>query len=185
MIYIFGAIALFLLNTAKASADAIVETVEEHLDTWTQFDNLFQHWGQVYSVQWQYLKAIALNESNLGRAESVAIGLENPSDIDNSKSSDGLSWGLMQVTIKTARGLDPNATEEKLNNPNYSVKLAAQLFSQNQEQFNRFDDRWLEWVVKSYNQGAGNTKKERDGKIQGYAQEYWERFQRNFERAIS
>lgn len=184
MIYLFGVLALFVLNSAKAVAETVVETVEEHLDSWNLYDNLFQKWGQVYGVDPDFLKAIALNESSLGRAPSVERGLEDPHDIEGSKSTDGLSWGLMQVTIKTAEGLDPAATKAKLNDPNYSVKLAAELFAQNQNTFNRSEPRWLEWVVKSYNQGAGNTKKERLGQIQGYAQEYWERFQRNYERVI-
>jgi len=148
---------------------------------WTRFDSLFQKYGQIYSVPWTWLKAIALNESSLGAEKSVARGIASPNDIEGSKSYDGLSWGLMQVTIKTARGLDPKATEAKLNDPDYSVQLAARYLSQLSTQFSRLDLRYMEWVIKSYNQGPGNTRKEiASGK--GYADEYWARFKRNLEK---
>lgn len=155
------------------------EKIEVKIPSWTQFDDLYKKWGAHYGIPWQWLKAIALNESNNGRASSVAHGLANPTDIEESKSSDGLSWGLMQVTIKTARGMDPSATEAKLNNPDYSVMLGARYLSELQKMFPLADPRYNEWVIKSYNQGPGNTNKERRGEINGYANEYWSRFQRN------
>lgn len=145
---------------------------------WVRFDSLFKKYGTKYSVPWTWLKAIALNESSLGSNKSVARGLATPTDVEGSKSSDGKSWGLMQVTLTTARDLDPSATEVKLNNPEYSIDLAAKFLSRLQSQFPKVDSRYREWVIKSYNQGPGNTKKEiATGK--GYAQEYWERFTRN------
>ena len=151
-------------------------------DWWTRFDALFQKYGSKHGVEWKYLKAIALNESDNGREKSVARGLATPTDVQGSKSSDGKSWGLMQVTLTTARGLDPQATEVKLNNPEYSIDLAARYLAQLQRTFPMIETRWLEWTIKSYNQGPGNTAKERRGEIKGYAQAYWDRFQRNLER---
>lgn len=148
---------------------------------WNRWDNAFKSAGSTFGVPWTWLKAIALNESSLGAYPSVARGLASPTDIQGSKSQDGLSWGLMQVTIKTARGLDPNATEVKLNDPIYSINLAAKYLSQLSSQFPKVDSRYVEYVIKSYNQGPGNTKKEiASGK--GYADEYWSRFQRNLEK---
>lgn len=145
---------------------------------WHQYDGIFRQYGTIYGVNWQHLKAISLNESNLGRAPSVALGLIDPGNIQGSKSSDGKSWGLMQVTLTTAKSLDPLATERKLNDPNYSVQLAARYISELKKMFKTSDPRFLEWVIKSYNQGPGNTKKEiQSGK--GYADEYWERFKQN------
>lgn len=161
----------------------IEDTVQEHLDSWTQFDSLFILYGNAYGVNWKILKAIALNESNLGREPSVVRGLEVPTDIEGSKSSDGKSWGLMQVTLPTARDFEPEVTAIDLNNPDVSVSIAARLISSLFKQFSALDPRQLEWVIKSYNQGAGNTRKEQRGDIDGYAQEYWERFQRNYKRA--
>jgi len=179
--YVLGAA---VLGVIAASKNRIVEEVDavQAQDNWTKFDQWFKEYGARYGVDWQWLKAIAMNESSLGTAKSVALGMKNPYDIEGSKSYDGLSWGLMQVTIKTARGLDPFATEVKLNDPKYSIDLAAKYLSQLQKMFSPVDSRYIEWVIKSYNQGPGNSKKERDGKSQGFAQEYWERWQRNLER---
>ena len=143
-----------------------------------QFDNLFINAAKKYGVNWRWLKAIAMNESSLGQAPSVKKGLLNPSDVQSSKSSDGLSWGIMQVTLKTAKSMDPKATEVKLNDPIYSVDLAAKYISQLKAYYSQTDPRFIEWIVKSYNQGPGNTRKEIQGN-KGYADEYWARFQRN------
>ena len=148
-------------------------------DEWTKFDDLFRSAGRINNVDPTWLKAIALNESDLGREASVARGLEDPTDVDGSTSSDGKSWGLMQVTIPTGQQFDPNVTPEKLNNASYSVNLSARLVSWLKDQFSDSDPRFLQWVIKSYNQGRGNTNKERKGQIEGYAQAYWDRFQRN------
>lgn len=175
---VLGALGVTLF-TAKP---VIEEIIEENMDSWTRFDSLFKKYGLKYSVPWTWLKAIALNESSLGRHPSVARGLLNPNDIEGSKSEDGKSWGLMQVTLKTAKSLDPTATEVKLNNPEYSIGLAAQYLAQLSKSFSKVELRYTEWVFKSYNQGPGNTMKEKSGQIAGYAQKYWERIQRNLKR---
>lgn len=161
---------------------SVSEKVEESMPGWKKYDSLFQYSGQKYGVPWTWLKAIALNESSLGSARSVAHGLLYPNDIEGSKSSDGKSWGLMQVTLTTARDMDASATPQKLNSPAYSIDLAARYLKSLSGQFPSVDARRTEWVIKSYNQGPGNTKKERAGTSSGFAQEYWERFQRNLKR---
>lgn len=179
MIYIAAALLALLGFTGK---DKVSDMIEENSDSWTKYDMLFKKYAAMFGVNWQWLKAIALNESSLGKAKSVALGIASPNDIEGSKSSDGKSWGLMQVTLTTAKGLDASATAPKLNNPEYSIKLAAQYISQLQKMFPMAESRYTEWVIKSYNQGPGNTSKEKSGKSPGYAQEYWERFKRNLER---
>lgn len=164
------------------SREAVAEKVEEILPTWNRWDKLFKKYGAKWGVEWKWLKAICINESSLGRAPSVALGLENPKDVNGSKSSDGKSWGLMQVTLTTAKEMDPTATPEKLNNPEYSVNLGAQYLSKMVRLFSKQDPRFLEWVIKSYNQGPGNTFKEKNRQSAGFAHEYWARFQRNLER---
>ena len=140
------------------------------------YDSLFQKYGAKHSVDWKILKRIAVIESNLGRAKSVAHGLKNPNDVEASKSSDGKSWGIMQVTLKTAQWLDPQATVAKLNNPEYSIDLAAKYLKFLFDFFPQVDSRRIEWVVKSYNQGQGNSANERAGKSQGFAHAYWEKY---------
>lgn len=179
MIFLLGlsALGIAILYGPKA-----VELVDEALPAWRKFDHLFLETASRYSVNWTWLKAIALNESDLGREKSVAKGLEFPQDIEGSKSSDGKSWGLMQVTLSTAKTMDPGATPVKLNNAAYSIDLAARYVQTLSKMFPKSDPRFLEWVVKSYNQGPGNTNKEKSGVGGGFANEYWERFKRNLKR---
>lgn len=169
----FGLIAgavIFVMGTLGKNKveDAVIASSDE----FTLYDPLFRKYG---GAGWARLKAICMNESSLGRHPKVARGIENPSDIEGSKSEDGKSWGLMQMTIPTARDYDSTATEVKLNDPEYSIRLASKFVASLERQFPGNE----EFIVKSYNQGAGNSRKEMRGAIQGYAQEYWERYQRN------
>jgi hypothetical protein len=156
-------------------------------DPWTMFDADFQRESAKYSGQnWKWLKAIALNESELGQEQSVALGIKTPTNVSGSKSSDGKSWGLMQMTLTTAKGLDQAATEVKLNNPQYSIALAAKYLPVIERTLSplvtRSSPRFLEFLIKSYNQGPGNSRLEFVGSIPGYANEYWARFQRNLQK---
>lgn len=155
--------------------------------TWSLWDVDFKREAAKYPGQdWRWLKAIALNESTLGLESSVALGLREPNNIEGSKSQDGKSWGLMQVTLTTARDLDASASEAKLNNPQYSIALAARYLPRIERMLapaiTRAHPRFLEFLIKSYNQGAGNSLKEYRGQSSGFAKEYWERFQRNLAR---
>lgn len=178
MIFVLLGVLGFVAFNFREEVANVVTTQPKN---WTRWDSIFKKYGEVYSVPWEWLKAIAMNESSLGSYPSVARGLIAPHDIEGSTSQDKKSWGLMQVTLTTAKGLDPLATAEKLNNPDYSVQLAAKYLSQLSTQFPSMISRRVEWIIKSYNQGPGNTRKEiATGK--GYAQEYWERFQRNLKK---
>jgi membrane-bound lytic murein transglycosylase MltF len=146
---------------------------------WRKFDGMFKKHAGTYGLDWMWLKAICLNESSLGTYPSVALGLREPSNISGSKSQDGKSWGIMQVTLTTARDLDSTATERKLNDPDYSIRLAALYLNRVKTMFLTIDPRFEEWVIKSYNQGPGNSKKEKAGESKGFAGEYWERYKRN------
>lgn len=174
--FVGGALLVFKRPIEQRIEATVNSTLNKN---WTKFDAIFEKYGRIYGVPASWLKAIALNESRLGLEKSVARGLAAASDIEGSKSSDGLSWGLMQVTIKTARTMDPAATPEKLNNAEYSVNLAARYLKELTLMFSRIESRYTEWVIKSYNQGPGNTRKERAGTSDGFAHEYWDRFQRN------
>ena len=153
-------------------ATAVIVTSDE----WTRFDESFKRIGAQYGVDWTWLKAFALNESDLGRNSLVASG---------ATSSDGLSWGLMQVTLKTGQSYDPDITIEKLANlspADYSIDLSAHLIADNKNQFDSSDPAFIEKVVKSYNQGPYNTKQEFNGiqtKYYDAVQAYWARWQRN------
>lgn len=187
LILIAGVLAFLGFSKKDEILEKVDDLKTKASGNWTKYDALFQSYGKKYGVNWQWLKAIAMNESSLGQVRSVALGLLEPSNIEASKSSDGKSWGLMQVTLKTAWTMDARATAEKLNNPEYSINLAAQYVGKLQEMFKKpqYADRFREWVIKSYNQGPGNTLKEIRGETKGYAAEYWARFQRNLERVIN
>lgn len=184
MIFVAAAavVGAFLVLSKNRIAEEVNAVSMSNPADWKKFDELFKKSAAKHGVDWMHLKAIAMNESSLGKHPSVVRGMQNPYDIEGSKSSDGKSWGLMQVTVTTARDMDPLANEIKLNNPEYSIELAAKYFAWLKRYFKDGSFRQLEWLVKSYNQGAGNSIKERDGKSAGFAHEYWERFKRNLER---
>lgn len=125
---------------------------------WDKFDSAFKQEGANYAIDWQWLKAIAIVESSLGQNSSVESG---------GVSSDGKSYGLMQMTLVTARWLRLNTTVSDLNNPDISIKLAAQYLNYLKTIFN--DERK---IIMSYNQGQGNTLKGKE-----YASDYYKKFQ--------
>jgi membrane-bound lytic murein transglycosylase MltF len=170
---LIAAIGVFL------GKDKVEDEITAASSSFTQFDDLFKQYGFASGVDWKWLKAICMNESSLGENASVKRGLQNPSDIEGSKSQDGKSWGLMQLTLATAGDYSSSPTVQDLNNPEFSIRVAARFISWLQKQFPSIESRYVEWVIKSYNQGRGNTAKERAGTSPGYAQAYWERFQRN------
>jgi hypothetical protein len=136
-----------------------IETVEDFVtteltDDFTRWDALIRNSSRKWNVPWRWIKAICWVESNLGRAPSVARGIESPNDVEGSKSSDGKSWGLMQVTLSTAQWLVPGVSVYDLNQPAVSLDLGARYL------------RWLmdrpasnggdrEWVIRGYNGGPG------------------------------
>lgn len=166
---------------ALAGKEKIKEEIMVNSDSWTRWDALFKKYGAQYGVPWTWLKAIAMNESSLGEHPSVKRGIASPGDADGSKSSDGKSWGLMQLTLPTARDYAPQAQVKDLNDPDFSVRIAARFIQFLMRQIPTVSARYQEFVIKSYNQGLGNSRKEMAGSIAGYAQEYWERFRRNLE----
>ncbi len=149
-------------------------------ENWERWDYYFKLSGEKWNVDWRWLKAIAMNESSLGTNRSVKIGLDNPKNVAGSVSSDGLSYGLMQVTLKTAKDMDPSITAQKLNVPEYSIDLAARYISQLKKMFSITDLRYVEWVIKSYNAGGGAIKKQINNPT-GLADEYWRRFKNNLD----
>lgn len=139
------AVLYFFGDTLEAGAAAVSGD-----DSFTQWDALFKKYGSQFNVPWRWMKAICMNESSLGQDKSVQRGLAAPTDAEGSKSSDGLSWGLMQVTLKTGQALESGITVADLNNPDTSVRLAGKLLNQLIGRFG-MDDR--ESVVRAYNGG--------------------------------
>lgn len=179
-LFAIGAVGFLALHGASLQAS---DSSPQDPD-WIRFDSSFQRIANIWGLNWQWLKAIALNESNLGRNERVANG---------QTSYDGLSWGLMQVTLATAKRIDPNATPALLAqlspNADYSINLAAQILLSNMSEFDSNDPRFLEWVIKRYNgsshavqnqiDGVPNGLNSRGEDIDSLLNQYWARFQQN------
>lgn len=166
---VIGAIALagaaFFKNAAGAGETSAAEDVDGGAMTdWTRFDGLFKKYGEINSVPWEWLKAIAIKESDLGRDPLVVAG---------KVSRDRKSWGLMQLTLPTAGDYKPDVTVADLNDHETSIDLAAQHLG---FLFRRYggDPRK---VIMSYNQGHGNTDA---GKT--YAFGYFQEWQKNLKR---
>ncbi len=172
-----------IFSKAEVKAVETVGPVELANNDVDRFDATIQKAASTWGVPWKYLKAFAMTETWNGArwAPSMLRGIENPRDTEGSASDDRLSWGLMQMRITTAQDYLEDATPEDLNSPSVAADLAAQHIAFLFKLFPLVDPRYVEWVVKSYNQGQGNTDKERNG-ARGYADAYWERWQRNFER---
>lgn len=139
---------------------------------WTKYDYFFKFWGGVHSVDWQVLKAIALNESTLGINARVASGMV---------SDDGKSYGIMQVTFPTAKDMKGRAVSAaELNSPEFSIELAAKYFrwiidyiEENVTDY-KAQETDLDLAVQAYNCGVGNIRK-------GVrVPEYLARFNRNY-----
>ena len=146
------------------------------LTDWNRLDARFKFHAALNGLPaqgWQWLKSIALNESDLGRNSRVKAGLV---------SYDGLSWGLMQLRIETARDYEP-VTVEDLNKEEINLRIAAKHFARLYRKFSS-----LEHAVKAYNQGEGNMAKEiaarKRGDMNGYAMAatYFSKFSKNLKR---
>lgn len=123
--------------------------------TFTRWDDLMKRKATQFRVPWRWLKVIILNESSNGQAKSVQRGLADPSDVEGSKSSDGKSWGLFQVTHATAKGLTGREVSAvELNNPEFSAELAARLVRELVDTFG-YD---FEKVMRAYNGGPKAAK---------------------------
>lgn len=153
-------IALGLLVVGSTTALAASKKDDE-LENWNEFDSLFKKYASLYGINWKWLKAIALNESTLNNNKLVKQGLA---------STDGKSYGIMQLTIPTASDMyGKTVTPSQLNNPEFSIMYAAKYVGRLAKMFS-FDEQK---TIISYNQGQGNTKKGND-----FTGDYYPRFKR-------
>jgi soluble lytic murein transglycosylase-like protein len=149
IIFLGGAVVagfLFMSNDAFAKTPNLNSPGRKKFgDAWNKYDGLFRAAAANYGVPFNWLKGIAIIESSLGTDPRVLAG---------GVSGDGLSWGLMQFTLPTARDYDPSTTPAKLNEAAFSIDLAGQFLADLKKQF-AGDERK---IIMSYNQGAGNTR---------------------------
>lgn len=116
------------------------------------YDFLFEREGHAAGVPPLWLKATSGVESDFGRDSLVRAG---------QVSRDGLSYGLMQLRESTARDFDPAVTIAKLNDPAYSIRVAAKFMAWVRSQWDLNDPRFEEWCIRSYNGGVGGTQEVR------------------------
>lgn len=173
----------FTSDTPAASTEVVTTSLTPmNTNSWTRFDSLYKKYGAKHGIDWQWLKAFALKESLNGIAKPVALGLKEPTN-PKSVSYDGLSYGLMQMTLATANdpqvlsgsGYQGPITLAELNNPEISIDLAAKYIKmivgwvrawQPLEPY----DLFVKHVVGAYNMGIGNVKK---GKEYSYQPTYY------------
>jgi len=136
------------------------------------YDDLFLKFSTLFGIPMPIPKAICMVESALGLDVRVARGLLNPSDVGNSASRDGVSWGLMQMKPSTCLVYDSFATPEKLNHADYSIKLGCQHLARLS---NRLDQDEYN-IVRAWNQGLRATRLQIAGEIPGRAEEYLTRY---------
>ena len=118
-----------------------------------EYDELFLKYAVKYGLDPKMLKAIALNESTLGKNKGY--------------EPIGGTTGLMQIKLTTAKDFFPKMTSEDLEKDENQVMAASAFLASLKKQFNGDEQKF----VMSYNQGAGNT---RAGKL--YALPYWEKY---------
>lgn len=143
--------AVLAAAVAARNSSAATDWIVSVTPNFTRWDAEIRAASRRHSVPWRWIKAIMWNESSLGNAPSVARGLASPNDAEASKSGDGKSWGLMQVTLTTARELRPEATTALLNDPAFSIDVGARYLAKMLTRFKGDRDK----AVRAYNGGPG------------------------------
>ena len=164
----------FIESLFGQSSSNIVSKTSAAPKEFDRLDSVFKATATKYGLDWKMLKAIALNESTLGKNERVRQGLI---------SYDNLSWGLMQFTVKTAMDFDKTASATKLKDEKYSIDLAGQYFRMLSTMFKGN----VRDMVMSYNHGQGNQKRfvelEKLGTLKltefPAGRQYWEKYNKN------
>lgn len=94
----------------------------------------------------------------------------------------GGAFGMCQMTLKTAKSIDPEATASELIDTAYNAKLAADLISRNARAYARIpgasepmSDMWVKDMASMYN--SGRILKKAPVSTQAYAALVWEAFQ--------
>lgn len=174
--WLLGAIGVGVFIMSK---DASASETTNNLKP-SKWDDLFKKYAAENGIDWRLMKTIAMNESSLGTNSRVLNGLNNPYDIGASTSTDGLSWGLMQMTVTTARDFDKSADAVKLNDAEYSIRLSAKFIK---SLYNQFPGN-INDVIMAYNHGAGNQRKfiaaGRPSAQYKAGQDYLAKYQKNY-----
>lgn len=148
-----AAIAVGLIAYSQKSAIADEVTVTLQSDAFTKWDPMINKYSAMRNVPWRWLKAILWVESDLGRDPTVQAGMANPGGSDG-WSEDGLSRGIMQMTVNTAnrRRVRPGTTAADLDNPEICMDCAAKYLAELGNYYFSWD---REGCIRAYNGGPG------------------------------
>lgn len=149
MIWILAALGIFLIVEPT-----VMEEIVENLyntDPFYRWDSLIEKYCKIYDVPFSWAKAIMMTESSLGQDPRVQAGLMDPENIEASKSGDGKSWGLNQLTLSTARMFAPTVEISDLNDPDTNQDIATQYMAY----LIRLKGLNGEAFARSYNGGPG------------------------------
>lgn len=133
----------------------------------SEFDEHFKRSGNRNGINPNYIKALGLNESWLGKYQ-------------NSVTVNGnTTAGILHIELPTARDYEPSISHEELVKPENEIEIGTQHFKWLLEQF----DNDLELAVRAYNGGIGRVKQHLKGEAPEHwiknTTSYWERFNRN------
>ena len=130
-----------------------------------KWDDLFRKYGEQENVSPKLLKTIAMNESWLGEySGNEPIG--NTSGLMHIKLSTAQDFG--DYNYWSFSDLNPYRDENQIEAAAKYLKYLSGLFNGDEKK-----------IVMSYNQGQGNTLAGKN-----YAQDYWDRYNRNKERLV-
>lgn len=194
-IIIAGAAALILNAKKKAAAPGpVLEGLDAQILEWTKV------YSVQYSIDWRVARTVSWIESKHGKDPRVALGIKTPTDTYNSRSYDNNSWGVFQEYVSTTRDmlrvnknpawqtLGKSGTDEQikvfLNNPENSIHIGCQYLAWcrtwllKNTKITAADPRFIEFWIKSYNQGIGKTRDVINGKgtDNADAKKYWTNF---------
>lgn len=153
-LYIFIVILSYVIfRNKKGVMDFVNETIGSNGKLTRQYDALFLKYATKYKLDPKMLKAIALNESSLGKNKGY--------------EPKGGTNGLFQIKLSTARDFIKDLLPHQLETDEKQVETAALYLSSLSRMFKGDEKK----IVMSYNQGQGATLK---GKT--YAEGYYQKY---------
>lgn len=135
-----------------------------------EFDLYFQRSGERNNIDPNYIKALGLNESWLGKYKNEVV-------VNGEATS-----GIMHLELPTARDYLPGVSREELLKPENEIEIATKHFKWLLGQTNNN----LDHAVRAYNGGIGRLREYLRGEAPDIwvknTNEYLERFKRNLKR---
>lgn len=119
----------------------------------------------LFNKELQYLPLVEQAASKYGVPPSLILGhikqesAFNPMARLDEPALGDASWGMMQLLLRTAQGLDPAATASKLLDPAYNIDLGTKYIAQNMARY----PGDIQAAIAAYN--AGSAKRNAQGQF--------------------